>query len=143
MTNTEEHPPDQDQSQEVRIAVGGGLVVPTQPEEVGYPLRREIFDLLCEGESARKDERARDVCISISATSLLSLCTLLVTVDWESMQPFKNWLGFLLVILLVAVFLATTGLSYFFHRRVGQHPESSGYARVKQKITDWFEQRGQ
>lgn len=138
--NTPEEPR---QTEEVRIGVGGGVVVPTQPQEVAYPLRRETFDVLCEGERTKKDERWRDVSISICATSFLALITMMVTVDWQKMHPDTNLLGFLLVVLVAAIFLATLALSFIFNRKVGQQPASSSYARVKKKIIGWFEQRDQ
>lgn len=135
MTDNEE---TQSKTQEPRISVGGEVVVPTQPQEVAYPLRREIFDILCEGESAKSDERWRDVAISVFATSVLSLITILATVDWDRIHPVKNKLGFLLFLLIAAITLSSLFMVIFFNRRVfGQKPPSV-YARVKGNIEKWF-----
>lgn len=139
MTTDPERGLTQSESQESNISVGGGMVVPTQPKEIAYPLLRESFDTLIEGEITNKDEKWRNISISIFSTSFLSLLTLLVTVDWTSLNVTNNPVGLLLVILITAITLATFVLMIIFFVRA-RKLISSSYSRTKAKITDWFNQ---
>lgn len=134
-------PPDTGQPQEVRVAVGGTVVVPTQPEEVGYPLRRAEFDILCEGENANKDERWRDVCIGVCATALMSLFALFATADWARILTSKAWVALTLSVVLLVIFVSSFVVSLILHSRVKRQALSSGYSRLKTRIENYFERR--
>lgn len=141
MSTDPERSTNQSEPRDSKIFVGGGLVIPTQPEEVAYPLVRETFDTLIEGEITNKDERWRDISISIFSTSLLSMLTMLVTIDWNKITVSQNLIGFLLVILIAAITVATSVLMVIFICRA-RKPVSSSYSRTRDKIVEWFNHRG-
>ncbi len=123
---------------EPTVSVGGGVVVSAQPEEVAYPLRREEFDMLCEGEGCTRDERWRDVLIAVAATALVGLCALVLTVDWRQAIVSWKWVAFIIVLVQAVLFVSGTVISIFLHLRVRRQAASSGYARVKSKIDRYF-----
>lgn len=120
------------------VSVGRGLVVLAQPEEVAYPLRREEFDMLCEGEGCTRDERWRDVLIAVAVTALVGLCALVLTVDWGQALVSWKWVALVVVLVQAVLFVSGAVISIFLHLRVRRQAASSGYARVKSKIGRYF-----
>jgi hypothetical protein len=136
---TVQDPPQE--KEEPRIAVGGGMVVPPQPEEVAYPLRGEQFDVLCEGERITEDKWWRDISIAISATALVGLVGVVATVEWDRALASKRWTVFVSTLVLAVLFLVAAILFVFMQTRLRRQTPSSGYARLKSKIATYF-QRG-
>lgn len=117
--------------------VGGMMVIPSQPDEPVFPLRREQFDLLCEGEVSEQ-RTLRDVCVAVLASSAVGLVGLLATVDWGSAEREARRGPFIwTVILAVAVFAAfVTGA--IAQWRVSRMQTQSGYSRTRKRISDFF-----
>lgn len=129
---------DSQETEPKRVAIGGTSVVPTQPDELVYPLRRETFDILCEGEATNENQRCRDLSISVCATSLFGLIALFANADPKNLNFKDSPWGFSLLLISGTVFLASGTLSIFFGRRSFKNPASSSYARAKKRILDFF-----
>jgi hypothetical protein len=80
--------------QEAKIGVGGEVVVPTQPEQIGYALRHEEFEILSEGDVLGKDERWRDVWLAIAITAFVGLLAVVPSVDWDRRLPLRDGMYF-------------------------------------------------
>ena len=119
---------------EQRIEVGGGTVVYTQPLQVGYTLRREEFELLCEGEIDAEDKRWRDVCLGIAVAVLMGFLSVVVAVDWQQDASRKSWRVWIVTVILGAGTLAAFGLFFYLLNRLKGRTKSSGYQRTKEKI---------
>jgi hypothetical protein len=126
---------------EQRIDVGGGTVVTIQPKEMGYTLRREEFDLLCEGEIDGDDKRWRDVCFATSMTAFIGLLSVAVAVDWANEATRKSWVVWAVTVILLAGMLASFGVFCYLLKRVKGHTNSSGYQRTRAKIRNFFGQQ--
>ena len=125
-----------------RLDAGGRIVILSQPEELGYPIRREEFEILCEGEVHAKDKEWRNILIGITATAGLALLEQIATTEWGRALELKKWLVFMAVFVEALVFLSSIVISVYLHFRVRRRAVPSGYVRMKQKISTYFEQRG-
>jgi hypothetical protein len=106
-----------------------------QPAELVFPLRREQFDLLCEGETMQQE---LGLCIATFITSVGGLIGLLATIDWTAAFAQKKVFPFVWTALFAVVALASGlvgGLAYTRSSGKGR----SGYSRVKAKIAEFFQ----
>jgi hypothetical protein len=115
--------------------VGGGTIIEEAPPERAYPLKRLEYMNLCQGEQATGDERWRDVCIGVSAASLLGLIAILATVDLNKIGGFSLVMCFLEALTFVASLLGVL----FFHKRAGKAKTTSSCAYVHRTISEFFE----
>jgi hypothetical protein len=114
------------------------LVVSPRPNEFGFALREDEFQILCEGEvgSARA---SRDLLFGVLVGAVVGLVGVLATIDWGTIwQPEKRgaflfWFGLLLVI----VVSSATGV-VIYHLRLKKTLKDSAYSRLKQNISTWF-----
>jgi hypothetical protein len=114
------------------------LVVPPRPNEFGFPLREDEFQILREG--AVGDDRAyRDLCTGFLVGAVVGLIGVLATVDWgtiwqpEKRGPFLFWVALLLLIIAASA----TGV-IICQLRLCKTRTNSPYARLTQKISTWF-----
>ncbi len=126
----------------VRRLTVGEVVVVGQPEEVAYPLRREQFDMLCEGEALTNDARWRDVSLSVSVAALMGLMAQIMTLDWNHALGTGEKMVLILTGILAVLFLSSSVLFVYVCIRVRRQITKSGYARIKAKIEHYFTTRG-
>ncbi len=69
------------QPQELKLDAGGRVVILSQPEELGYPMRREEFEILCEGEAHAKDKEWRNILIALAASGMIGLLGQIATTE--------------------------------------------------------------
>ncbi len=114
------------------------LVVPPRPNEFGFPLREDEFQILREG-AVGDDRASRDLCIGFLVGSVVGLVGVLATVDWASIwQPDKRGpFIFWVVVLLLIVAASATGV-IICHLRLRKTRTDSPCARLTQKILAWF-----
>ncbi len=122
------------------VQVGGALAVPTQPPEMCYPLRRDEFDLLCETETINEDKRWRDITLAIFVTAVIGLFGIVGSVDWDASFAAKHWMPLEMAVIVGVITIASLVVFVIQWIKVHQKPESSGYARVKVRITSHYEQ---
>jgi hypothetical protein len=124
-----------------RHAVESVFVV-ALPEEIAYPIRREEFVTLREGERDSNDQRWRDVCIGISSTAFPALIGFIAEIDWKFAIASRKWMLFAFAVLFMAIFLSALTIACYLHAMVIQHKTDSAYSRLRQRIDDWFMSHG-
>jgi hypothetical protein len=119
------------------LNVGGEAVVPIQPQEMCYPLRRDTFELLCETETINDDKKYRDLAVAVFFTALVGYIGLAACPEMATTtdQRITSALRFFLAVLTVAS-LAVAAIQAL---KVWKKPESTGYARSKTKIVKWYQ----
>jgi hypothetical protein len=118
------------------------MVVPPQPDEPVFPLRREQFDLLCEGEVSEQ-RTVRDVCLATFGSAMVGLIGLLATVDWDSAVRQGRMRPFIWTAILAAIVLAAAVTAVVAQWRLTRTGTSSGYSRIQHKILDFFDRQTQ
>ena len=118
-------------------AVGGTMVIPSQPDEPVFPLRREQFDLLCEGEVSEQ-RTVRDICVAVLASSVVGLVGLLATIDWSSAVREARKAPFIWTAILATSVCAATVTGAIAQWRVSRTRTQSGYSRAKNRISGFF-----
>jgi hypothetical protein len=117
--------------------VGGTMIVPPQPDELVFPLRREQFDLLCEGEVSEQ-RTLRDICIATCASAAVGLMGLLATIDWDFTVRQGRKGPFIWTSILAVIMLASAVTLVVAQHHITRTGKRSGYSRVKQRISDFF-----
>lgn len=120
------------------------LVVPPRPNEFGFPLREDEFQILRDG-AVGDDRASRDLCIGFLVGAVVGLVGVLATVDWgtiwqpEKRGPFLFWAAALLLIIAAS----GTGVA-ICQLRLWKKRTDSPYERLTKKISAWFaaQQRG-
>jgi hypothetical protein len=118
-------------------AVGGTMVIPPQPDEAAYPLRREQFDLLCEGEIS-EERTVRDICIAVFVSAFVGLIGLLATVDWNTAIREGRRAPFIWTASLAVAVFASLVSGATAQWRLSRIRTCSGYSRVRKRISDFF-----
>lgn len=119
--------------------VGGTMVVPPQPDEPVFPLRREQFDLLCEGE-VTEQRSVRDVCVATFTSGFVGFLGLLATIDWDSAITQRRKGPFVWSVILAVIVFASAVTGLVAQWRLTRTGTSSGYSRCKGRILDFFNQ---
>ncbi len=114
---------------------GGGLMVSKLPDEVGVPVRRDQFEVLCEGGIAEA-RASRDLCLGIFVGVVAGLAGVFATIEWDSIWApgRRGWFAFSVAILLVMASGSGVGaLIYEIRRRTTttNSPYSRLVARLK------------
>lgn len=119
------------------------LVVPPRPNELGFALRHEEFQILCEG--ALGDARAsRDLWWGILIGAAFGLAGVFATTDWKTIwQPDKRGVFLFCVVLLVVGASASAMAALIYHRRLKKTRKDSAYARLRVTIETWFTRQGE
>jgi hypothetical protein len=118
---------------------GGGMIVSKLPDEPGVPVRRDQFDILCEGGVAEA-RASRDVCLGILGAALAGIIGVLATTEWDSVwKPDRRWpFIFWVVVLLIMVSGSGVGaLIYEIRRRTTK--TNSPYSRVVAQLTKLYD----
>jgi hypothetical protein len=116
----------------------GSLVVSPRPDEFGFALREDEFQILCDGEVGTA-RASRDLFLGIFGGAVVGLIHIIATTDWQTIwQPnnrvtFFPWCGVLLVI----VTLSAMG-AIIFHLRLTKTRTDSAYARLEHKVSAYF-----
>ena len=132
----------QGQAGHVSYKAGGGLVVQSLPDEIGIPVRRYQFDILCEG-GIGEAKAGRDVNIGVCAASFAGLVGVLVAIDWDIFlahgHTARTVLSLVSIIILFAiVMVSATGICIYETRR--RHTlADSPYSREKARLLKLYE----
>jgi hypothetical protein len=137
MSTPDERP---NQGKATYTPVGGTIIIPPQPNEPAFPLRREQFDLLCEGEVSEQ-RTVRDICVAVLASSAVGLVGLLATIDWDSAVREARKAPFIWTAILAILVCAAAVTGAVAQWRVSRTRAQSGYSRVKRRISDFFERQ--
>jgi len=119
---------------------GGSLVAFPRPDEIVVPLRRDEFDILCEG-GANGEKASRDLCVGIGATAAVGLVGVLATIDWKNVWQPGNRGWFIFFLLLFS--MATTGSfvgAGIFHAREKKTRGNSPFSRIRARLAGEFEE---
>lgn len=132
-------PPPQPEQLNV-VDVGGGMIVPTQPQEMAYPLRRDTFDLLCETETINEDLRWRDIALAFFAASFAGIVGLLGSIDWTATLTNKSWTPIIATGALGVLTFSSFIIFLIQRGKIKRKPVATGYWRAKQRIIDWYQE---
>src|SRR5580658_3898981 len=110
---------------------GGGLVVRSQPDEIGVPLRKDDFLTLCEGETSQA-RSSRDVCIGVCGTAFVGLVGVLAAIDVDTVLKWGHLKMIIVGVLIVVLLVATSGSAvgaYIHNNKVKNASLNSPYSR--------------
>lgn len=116
-----------------------GLVVTYPlPDEVAVPLRKDQFEILCEG-GVGEARASRDLCLGVFLGSIVGLFGILATTDDTVWKPerrgrFLFWLAFLFLI--VSGSAVGTCIHWVRLRRTST---DSLYSRLRKRLQDMFD----
>ncbi len=117
----------------------GSVVTNPRPNDFGFPMRKDEFEILCEGEISEA-RAGRDLYIGSCVGGVVGLVGVLATTDWATIwQPerrvaFVVWGGILLII----VAASATG-ACIHQRRLTRTLRTSPYSRLRSIISTYFE----
>ena len=116
----------------------GTTVVTPQPAERAYPLRNPDFLTLCDGSNG--DERAgKDLCLGLLISAVIGIVGIVASIDWGTVFAQKEWWMLLCPLALVAI-AAGSGVGFAVHRN-RMEKEDTPYTRLKESISDFFQQQ--
>src|SRR5258705_12599482 len=106
---------ENEQSVTSRAYNAGGLFAFPRPDEIVVRLRREEFDILCEG-GVSEEKSNRDVYVGGLFGTGAGLVALLATTDWASTwQPERRW-WFLIPFLVLCVMVTASVVGICIHQ---------------------------
>jgi hypothetical protein len=134
--------PQPEQATHATYKAGGGLVVQPVPDEIGVPVRRYQFDILCDG-GVGEAKTNRDVCIGFFAAAFAGLFGVLVAIDWGVVlgpaHLIKTTLSLGSILVLFAMVVASaTGICIYEGRR-RKTLDDSPFAREKARLLRLYE----
>jgi hypothetical protein len=120
----------------------GVVVARPLPDEMAVPLRKDQFDILCEG-GIGEARASRDLCIGVFFGTLAGLVGVVATADWDTVwKPERRWL-FLLPVLVLCMGVAGSAVGACIHWvRLSRADSDSPYSRVRKQLSELFSERG-
>jgi hypothetical protein len=115
---------------------GGSLIVQPLPAEAAFPLRKDDFLTLCEGDISEARSN-RDVCAGISCTAVVGFFGVLAAIDWDTIWKAGPLKIIVLVILLMFLLITTSGSAVgalIHNSRLKRTLKDSPYSRVKARL---------
>jgi len=110
------------------------LVVSPRPDEVGFPLREDEFQILCEGEVTHA-RASRDLYIGACIGALVGLVSVLATTDWTTIWQPQRRVRFLVFLLILCSIGAASAIGICIHQsRVTRTRNNSPYSRLQKRI---------
>lgn len=106
-------------------------VVAPQPDQLAFPLTKDKFDLLQQGEISQ-DRESRNVALGVWTSTLVGIVAAAAGIDWN--KPL-SWIS---VSILAAIFLSSLACYCVFARRANKAKRSPTCARIKAEIETHF-----
>jgi hypothetical protein len=118
---------------------GGGLLVQPLPDEIGVPVRRDQFEILCEG-GVGEARANRDLCLGIFFGTVAGLSGVLATTEWTTIwAPERRW-GFLFWVAILFLMTAGSAVGAGIHwLRLRRTTKDSPYSRLKTRLLKMYE----
>jgi len=116
----------------------GGLVAFPRPDEIVVPLRREEFDILCEG-GVGEEKSSRDVYIGGFFGAGAGLVAFLAATDWvATWQPERRW-WFLIPFLVLCIMITASVVGACIHQmRLKRISNNSPFSRLRARLLGLF-----
>jgi hypothetical protein len=132
--NDSPHPP-----QAGTYQAGAGLIVAKLPDEVGVPVRRDQFEILCEGGIA-ESRASRDLCLGLLFGTVVGILGVMATADWNTVMAadHRSWFLLSMIVLIVMASGSAVGAIIFF-LRCRRMATDSPYSRVRDKLLKLYE----
>jgi hypothetical protein len=111
------------------------LVVAPLPDEMGFPLREDQFQTLCDGSSSDAKSGIY-LCIGLFASAVVGVFSLFENADWASFWANKR--GMLLIYFAVLLVIAAGSLAGLVICGLRLRKENTPYSRLKTKIERYF-----
>jgi hypothetical protein len=134
--------PQPEQATQATYKAGGALVVQPLPDEIGVPVRRYQFDILCEG-GIGEAKASRDLYTGICITALIGFVGTLVAIDWETILAAQHKAKLILALVSIGLLFATVAVSAagicIHEARRKRTLKDSPYAREKARLLKLYE----
>lgn len=116
----------------------GGLFAFPRPDEIVVPLRREEFDILCEG-AISEEKSSRDLYIGALVGAFVGLVGVFASADWASTwQTERRWL-FLVSVLVLFIMAAASAMGAGIHQsRMKRTSNNSPFSRLRTRLLGLF-----
>jgi hypothetical protein len=130
--------PESEQPVASRGYNAGGLVAYPRPDEIVVPLRREEFDILCEG-GVSEEKSNRDLYIGGFFGALAGLAGVLATTDWDTTwKPERRW-WFFICLLVLCIMVAASVVGAAIHQvRIKRTITNSPFSRLRARLLGLF-----
>jgi hypothetical protein len=114
------------------------IVVNPRPDEVGFPLREDEFQILCDGNIS--EARAnRDLCIGAFVGAVLGLAGLFASTDWGTIWQQQHTRWFLVSFIFLLLIVGGCGAGWWiFQRALTRTTSDSPYSRLRKRISESF-----
>ena len=114
------------------------LIVTPRADELGFALRKDEFETLCDGETS--DSRAgRDLYLGMFFGAVVGLVGLVATTDWDAVLHQERKGPLVLVAILIALAAGPGVGAIVQQRRYTRTRNDSPYARLRKRISQYFE----
>ena len=131
--------PQPEQAPQASYKAGGALVVQPLPDEIGVPVRRDQFDILCEG-GIGEARASRDLCLGIFFGALAGLAGVLATTEWSTIWAPERRGGFLFWVAILFLMTAGSAVGACVHWvRLWRTTKDSSYSRLKDRLLKLYE----
>jgi hypothetical protein len=115
------------------------IVVVPRPNEVGYALPRDEFDILCEGGMGEAAS-GRSLCVGCFVGALVGFIGVLATADWDNVwKPGRRGAFLTFLAALLIILGASAAGACIYHMRVRNAATDSAFSRLKNRISQWYE----
>jgi hypothetical protein len=118
---------------------GGGLVVYKLADEVGVPVRRDQFDILCEGGIAEA-RASRDLCWGIFFGAVVGIIGILATTEWDSVWKPERRGSFIFWVASLLIMASGSGVGVVIYWvRLWRTRGNSSYSRLVERLKKLYE----
>jgi hypothetical protein len=117
----------------------GSVVTNPRPSDFGFPIRKDEFEILCEGEISEA-RAGRDLYIGSCVGGVVGLLGVLATTDWTTIWQPERRVAFVVwgAILLIIVAASAAG-ACIHQQRLTRTLRTSPYSRLRSIISAYFE----
>jgi hypothetical protein len=114
------------------------LVVAPRPDEHGFVLREDEFQMLCDGE-INEARAGRDLFLGLSLSAFVGLAGLAATTDWNAVFHQERWGPLLWMLSLVVLVAGPGAAAIVHHKRLTRTRDDSPYSRLRKRVSEYFQ----
>jgi len=116
----------------------GSVVTNPRPNDFGFPIRKDEFEILCEGEVSEA-RAGRDLYIGSCVGGVVGLVGVLATTDWTTIwQPERRVAFVVSGAILIGMVTASAVAACIHQKRLTRTRNDSPYSRLRNIISAYF-----